>query len=548
MMKIVECVPNISEGRRPEIYDEVAGAAAAVAGVELLDVDPGIETNRTVITFVGEPDAVIEGAFQLVVAARRLINMRDHLGAHGRMGAVDVCPFVPVAGVTMDDCVEFANRLGKRVGEELSLPVYLYEFAATRPERQSLADIRKGEYEALPTKLQDPEFAPDYGPADFVPEFGAMVIGARKFLVAYNVNLNVTDKRWANRIAFDVREKGRMVADPDGKKVEQPGALKAVRGVGWYIPEYGCAQVSMNLIDLDVTPVHTAFEACAESARERGLRATGSELVGLIPKRSILDAGRYYLARMNRSRGVPESDIVHAAAISLGLGEVSKFDPKEKVIEDILAPERPLASMTLQEFADETSRDSAAPGGGSVAALAGALGAALGAMVANLPHPKSAFAEVQNELEEVAITAQDLKQKMLDAIDTDTWSFQALMDANKVTGPEKENAVREATLGAARVPLEVAESCPEIVELCARAKELGMKASASDAGVGAGMARAAALGAAMNVRINLQEMSDDPDAKAMLERADEAVRKTRQQAAEVEAEVWGLLGGDVSDL
>jgi glutamate formiminotransferase/formiminotetrahydrofolate cyclodeaminase len=533
-MKIVECVPNISEGRRPEIYDEVAGAAAAVAGVELLDVDPGIETNRTVITFVGEPDAVIEGAFQLVVAARRLINMRDHLGAHGRMGAVDVCPFVPVAGVTMDDCVEFANRLGKRVGEELSLPVYLYEFAATRPERQSLADIRKGEYEALPTKLQDPEFAPDYGPADFVPEFGAMVIGARKFLVAYNVNLNVTDKRWANRIAFDVREKGRMVAGPDGKKVQQPGALKAVRGVGWYIPEYGCAQVSMNLIDLDVTPVHTAFEACAESARERGLRATGSELVGLIPKRSILDAGRYYLARMNRSRGVPESDIVHAAAISLGLGEVSKFDPKEKVIEDILAPERPLASMTLQEFADETSRDSAAPGGGSVAALAGALGAALGAMVANLPHPKSAFAEVQNELEEVAITAQDLKQKMLDAIDTDTWSFQALMDANKVTGPEKENAVREATLGAARVPLEVAESCPEIVELCARAKELGMKASASDAGVGAGMARAAALGAAMNVRINLQEI--------------EAVRKTRQQAAEVEAEVWGLLGGDVSDL
>jgi len=548
MMKIVECVPNISEGRRPDIYNEVAGAAAAVAGVELLDVDPGFETNRTVITFVGEPDAVIEGAFQLVVAARRLIDMRDHHGAHGRMGAVDVCPFVPVAGVTMDDCVEFANRLGQRVGEELSLPVFLYEFAATRPERRSLADIRKGEYEALSTKLQDPDFAPDYGPADFVPEFGAMVIGARKFLVAYNVNLNVTDKRWANRVAFDVRENGRMVAGPDGKKVQQPGTLKSVRGLGWYIPEYGCAQVSMNLIDLDVTPVHTAFEACAESARERGLRATGSELVGLIPRGSILDAGRYYLARMNRSRGVPESDIVHAAAISLGLSEVSKFDPKEKIIEDILAPERPLASMTLQEFADETSRDSAAPGGGSVAALAGALGAALAAMVANLPHPKSAFSEVQSELEEVAVQAQALKQQMLDAIDADTWSFQALMEANKVSGPEKENAVREATLGAARVPLEVAESCPEIVELCARAKELGMKASASDAGVGAGMARAAALGAAMNVRINLQDLGDDPDAKTMLQRADEAVRKTRQRAAEVEAEVWGPLGGDVSDL
>jgi glutamate formiminotransferase/formiminotetrahydrofolate cyclodeaminase len=547
-MKIVECVPNISEGRHPEIYNEVAEAAAAVAGVELLDVDPGFETNRTVITFVGEPDAVIEGAFHLVVAARRLIDMRDHHGAHGRMGAVDVCPFVPVAGVTMDDCVEFANRLGKRVGEELSLPVFLYEFAATRPERRSLADIRKGEYEALPTKLQDPDFAPDFGPAAFVPEFGAMVIGARKFLVAYNVNLNVTDKRWANRVAFDVRENGRMVEGPDGKMVQQPGKLKAVRGLGWFIPEYGCAQVSMNLIDLDVTPVHTAFEACVDSARERGLRATGSELVGLIPRGSILEAGRYYLDRMNRSRGVPESDIVHAAAISLGLNEVSKFDPKEKIIEDILAPERPLASMTLQEFADETSRDSAAPGGGSVAALAGALGAALAAMVANLAHPKSAFVDVQDDLEEAAVKAQALKQKMLDAIDADTWSFQALMAANKVSGPEKEKAVREATLGAAMVPLEVAESCPEIVELCARAKTLGMAASASDAGVGAGMARAAALGAAMNVRINLQEMVDDPDANAMLVRADEAVRKTGRAAAEVEAEVWGGLGGNVSDL
>ena len=547
-MKIVECVPNISEGRDPAIYNEVAQAAAAVAGVKLLDVDPGMETNRTVITFVGEPDAVLEGAFQLVVAARRLIDMRDHQGAHGRMGAVDVCPFVPVADVTMDDCVELANRLGKRVGEELSLPVYLYEFAATRPERRSLADIRKGEYEALPSKLQDPDFAPDFGTADFVPEFGAMVIGARKFLVAYNVNLNVTDKRWANRVAFDVREKGRMVPGPDGRKVQEPGKLKAVRGLGWFIPEYGCAQVSMNLVDLDVTPFHKAFEACDESARERGLRVTGSELVGLIPKGSILEAGRFYLQRMGRSRGVPVDDIVLTAASSLGLIEVSAFDPKEKIIEDILAPERPLASMTLQEFADETSRDSAAPGGGSVAALAGALGAALAAMVASLPHPKSAFADVQEELEKVAVSAQTLKQKLLDAIDADTWSFQALMEANKVSGPGKEAAVREATLGAARVPLEVAESCPEIVALCARAKELGMKASASDAGVGAGMARAAALGAAMNVRINLRDMGDDPDAKVMLDRADDAVRACRKKAAEVEAELWGELGGDVSDL
>jgi glutamate formiminotransferase/formiminotetrahydrofolate cyclodeaminase len=547
-MKIVECVPNISEGRRPEIYHEVAQAAAAVPGVELLDVDPGIETNRTVITFVGAPDAMLEGAFQLVVAARRLIDMRDHQGAHGRMGAVDVCPFVPVAGVTMDECVELANRLGKRVGEELSLPVFLYEFAATRPERRSLADIRKGEYEALPSKLEGPDFTPDYGPAVFVPEFGAMVIGARKFLVAYNVNLNVTDKRWANRVAFDVREKGRTVTGADGSSVQQPGKLSAVRGVGWYIPEYGCAQVSMNLVDLDVTPFHVAFEACDESARDRGLRVTGSELVGLIPKGAVLDAGRYYLHRMGRSRGVPVEDIVHTATKSLGLSDVSEFNPKEKIIEEILAPERPLASMTLQQFADETSRDSAAPGGGSVAALAGGLGAALAGMVANLPHPKSAYAEVRDELEEVAIAAQSLKQKLLDAIDEDTWSFQALMQANKLAGSEKEKAVREATLGAARVPLEVAEACPEIVAVCARARELGMDASASDAGVGAGMARAAALGAAMNVRINLQGMSDDPDATSMLERADAAVRATREKAAEIEVEVWSHLGGDVSDL
>ena len=474
--------------------------------------------------------------------------MRTHHGAHGRMGAVDVCPFVPVSGITMDDCVELANRLGKRVGEELSLPVYLYEFAATRPERRSLADIRQGEYEALSSKLEDPTFAPDFGPAVFVPEFGAMVIGARKFLVAYNVNLNVTDKRWANRVAFDVREKGRMVAGPDGKKVQQPGTLKAVRGVGWYIPEYGCAQVSMNLVDLDVTPVHVAFDACEESARARGIRVTGSELVGLIPRNAILDAGRHYLERTGRSRGVPLVDITHAAARSLGLSEVSNFEPGEKIIEDILAPDRPLASMTLQAFADETSRDSAAPGGGSVAALAGALAAALAAMVANLPHPKSAFAGVQGDLEEVAVRAQELKQELLDAIDADTWAFQALMEAWKTVGPDRDAAVRDATIGAARVPLEVTESCPEIVELCARARKLGLKASASDAGVGAGMARAAALGAAMNVRINLADMADDPDALAMLTRADEALRTTRVRAAEVEAEVWGGLGGEVSDM
>jgi glutamate formiminotransferase/formiminotetrahydrofolate cyclodeaminase len=464
------------------------------------------------------------------------------------MGAVDVCPFVPVSGLTMEDCVELARRLGKRVGEELSLPVFLYEYAATRPERRSLAEIRKGEYEALPQKLEDPAFSPDFGPAEFNPSFGAMVIGARKFLVAYNVNLNVTDKRWANRVAFDVREKGRKVPGPDGKKVQQPGMLEAVRGVGWYIPEYGCAQVSMNLVDLDVTPVHEAFDACDESARSRGLRVTGSELVGLIPKKAILDAGKHYLRRMSRSPGVPEADIVHTAERTLGLGEVADFNPKEKIIEEILAPDRPLVSMTVQQFADETSRDSAAPGGGSVAAVSGALGAALAAMVANLPHPKQAFEEVRPELEEVASRAQELKQDLLDAVDADTWAFQALMEATKTAGPGREAAVREATLGAARVPLSVAEACPEVAELCARAKKLGMKASASDAAVGAGMARAAAIGAAMNVRINLKDMADDAQALELLERADAAVRSARARASQVEAEVWSALGGDVSDL
>ena len=540
-MRIVECVPNISEGRRPEVYNAIAHAAE-VPGVKLLDVDPGQETNRTVITFVGEPEAVLAGAFQLVKASFELIDMRQHQGAHARQGATDVCPFVPVAGVTMDDCVELARRLGDRVGRELRVPVYLYEHAATRPERRSLAAIRKGEYEALAEELKTAEFEPDFGPAEFVPSFGAMVTGARAFLVAYNVDLNVADKRWANRVAFDVREKGRTVKGPDGREVEQPGMLKAVRGVGWYIPEYGCAQVSMNLVDLEVTPLHAAFDACEESARRRGMRVTGSELVGLVPKRCMLEAGRHYLKRMERSAGVPEADLVHTAIRSLGLDDVAPFDPKEKIIEELLARPRPLAALTLEGFADETSRDSAAPGGGSVAALGGALGAALAAMVANLAHPKGAHAEVRDQLEEIAVRGQELKQRLLDAIDEDTWSFEALMEANRSSGSGKAERVRAATLGAARVPLEVLEACPRIVELCRRAVELGMAASASDAGVGAAMARAAAVGAAMNVRINLQAIEGDPEAAELLARARRTLAETVERAGQVEAEVWAKLG------
>ncbi len=537
-MRIVECVPNISEGRRREVYQAVA-TAAEVAGARLLDVDPGQETNRTVITFVGEPEAVLEGAFQLVSRSHELIDMRTHHGAHARMGATDVCPFVPVSGVTMEECVELARALGRRVGEELRVPVYLYEFAATRPQRRSLAAIRQGEYEALATKLADPEFAPDFGPAEFVPRFGAIAIGARKFLVAYNVNINTTDKRWANRVAFDVREAGRTVSGADGTTERRPGMLEAVRAVGWSIPEYGCAQISMNLVDLDTTPVHVAFDACEESARARGIRVTGSELVGLVPRGAILDAGRHYLRRMERSAGVPAADLVATAVRTLGLTEVATFDPKQKIIEDILAPERPLASLTVQGFADETSRDSAAPGGGSVAALAGALAAALASMVANLPHPKSDYLEVREKLEELAVRAQQLKQELLDAIDEDTWAFQELMEAARAG---EETRIRQATLRAAEVPLGVVEACPAIVELCARARELGMPASVSDAGVGAGMARAAATGAAMNVYINLREMPGDPEAAELLRRADAAVTHTCQGAAVVEDEVWRQLG------
>ncbi len=538
-MQIVECVPNISEGRRGDVIDAVVAAAAAVDGVSVLDVDPGQETNRTVITFVGAPDAVVEGAFELIVRARQLIDMREHAGAHPRQGAVDVVPFVPVSGVSMDECVELARQLGERVGRELELPVFLYELAATRSERRSLSACRVGEYESLSRRFAEPEWAPDFGPARFDERFGAVTIGARKFLVAYNVDLNVTDKRWANRVAFDVREKGRTVRAADGTRVQEPGLLEAVRGLGWYIPEYGRAQVSMNLVDLDVTPVHVAFDTCEQRAQARGMRVTGSEIVGLIPRGSILAAGRHYLQRMGRSRGVPERDLVQSAVLSLGLSDVAPFEPQERVIEYRLAPHRPLVSMTISDFADETSRDSAAPGGGSVAAVAGSLAAALASMVANLPHPKSAFASVREDLETISMRAQELKQQLLDAVDEDTWAFERLMEANR---SGDGHAVREATLDAARVPLTVAESCPEIVELCRRSGELGLQASVSDAAVGAAMARAAAVGAALNVRINLQEMTEDAEASELLQRAEAALTTVERTSAEVEAAIWERLG------
>ena len=556
-MRVVECVPNISEGRRPEVYEAVARAAASAPGVTLLNVDPGVETHRTVVTFVGEPEAVLEGAWRLLVAALERIDMSGHRGAHPRLGAVDVVPFVPVAGVTMEECAELARRLGERAGRELGLPVYLYEHAARSEQRRNLADIRAGEYEGLARKLDDPQWAPDFGPATFLPAWGATVIGARKFLVAYNVNLNTLDKRLANRVAFDIREKGRRkldeagnpLLDAQGEEIWEPGLLKGIKAVGWTIPEFGCAQISINVTDLDATPVHHVFDKCVERAEARGLRVTGSELVGLVPRSVLLDAGRHYLARMGRSTGVPESTLVHVAMRTLGLSEVKTFEARERVIEYRLAGPERLVGMTLRAFADELSSESPAPGGGSVSALAGALGAGLAAMVANLSHPKKGFEDRLAALERIAVRGQQLKDAMLAAVDADTDAFDGLLAAMRLPkGTEDERTRREAamvhaTVTAIEVPLGVLEGCPEVLALCREIGAIGLQASLSDAGTGAQMARAAAAGAYQNVCINLPGLTDRAIAAALLARADAAWDKVRELHAQAEQATLGKLRG-----
>jgi glutamate formiminotransferase/formiminotetrahydrofolate cyclodeaminase len=542
-MKLVECVPNISEGRRAEIYDAVAAAAASVVGVTLLNVDPGADTNRTVITFVGDPEAVLEGAYQLIRKGLDLIDMTTHRGAHPRIGAVDVVPFIPVAGVTMDDCVDLARRLGERVGRELHVPVYLYESACTAPERRNLADVREGEYEGCARKLADPRWAPDFGPAEFVPRSGAIIIGARKFLVAYNVNLNTLDKRLATRVAFDVRERGRMkrdeegnpIVDAKGEPVWEPGLLKSVKAVGWVIPEFGCAQVSINLTDLDVTPLHVAFDTCEERARERGLRVTGSEIVGLVPRDVLLVAGRHYLQRMGRSIGVPEAALIHAAIRSLGLSELKPFDPRKRVIEYRLASPARLASMRVNDFIDEMSSDSPAPGGGSVSALAASMAAGLASMVAVLSHTRKGFESKQADLDRIAVRAQTLKDQFLAAVDADTAAFDQLLEAMRMPKSEaRDAAIVEATVAATEVPLGVLESCPEVIEICMEIGRIGLQASLSDAGVGAQMGRAAAAGAYQNVCINLAGLTDASRRAALVQRADVAWERARKLHAEAE--------------
>lgn len=558
-MKLVECVPNISEGRDPEIYNAVAAAAASVSGVTVLNVDPGADTHRTVITFVGEPEPVLEAAFRLVARGIELIDMTTHRGAHPRIGAVDVVPFVPISGMTMDDCAVLARRLGERVGRDLNVPVYLYEFAASAPHRRNLADIREGEYEGLAKKIVHMDWKPDFGPAEFVARSGAVVIGARKFLVAYNVNLNTLDKRLATRVAFDIRERGRMkrneegnpVVDAKGEPVWEPGILKSIKAVGWVISEFGCAQVSINLTDLDVTPLHVAFDTADECARERGLRATGSEIVGLVPRSVLLDAGRYYLAKMGRPTGVPESALMHTAIRTLGLSEVKPFDPKERVIEYRLAAETRLVAMSVRGFVDELSSDSPAPGGGSVSALAASMGAALAAMVAVLSHTRKGFEAKQPALDRIAVRAQQLKDELLAAVDADTAAFDRLLDAMRMpkNTPEeiatRDAALADATVHATEVPLGVLEKCPELIDLCREIGRIGLQASLSDAGVGAQMGRAAAAGAYQNVCINLGGLPESARKTDLLARADAAWARAQQVHAAAEQELLVKLRSDL---
>jgi glutamate formiminotransferase / formiminotetrahydrofolate cyclodeaminase len=548
-MKLVECVPNISEGRDRGVIDAVTAVIDDVDGVTLLDVDPGEETNRTVITFIGPPAGVAEAAFRVVEKASQLIDMSKQSGAHPRHGATDVCPFVPVRDVTMAECVEIARGVGERIGRELEIPVYFYEHAATSEARRNLAHVRKGEYEALPDKLGTEQWKPDFGPNewnDFVARSGATNVSARGFLVAYNVNINSRDKSIASQMALDIKEagraqrdaKGKLVKDADGKNVLVPGPyrLEACKAVGWVIPEYDRAQVSINLVNTAITKPHQAFEACRKAARDRDTRVTGSELVGLIPEGDMLEAGKYYLREANQSAGVPRRMLIETAIQSMGLRDIAPFDPADKIIEyQAGLTDGELVSLTNREFADVLSTDSPAPGGGSVAALNAAQAAALVAMVGNLTVGKKKYAKVQARVKDIAERGQDIKDAMLRAIDDDTDAFNAVMDTFRL--PKKTEAQQKtrnlataaATRGATSVPLSVLEAMPEVLELTAEIAEIGNANSLSDAGVAGLCAMAGAEGAYYNVLINLDSLKDLPQ-----DAAPDFLAETRRRASEAQ--------------
>lgn len=544
-MKLLECVPNFSEGRDQGVIDAITGEISDTEGAVLLDVDPGAATNRTVVTLAGPPERVEEAAFRAIRKAAELIDMSKHQGEHARMGATDVCPFVPMQGATMADCIESAKRLARRVGEELGIPAFLYGEAATRPERKRLPDIRKGEYEALARKFEDPDFAPDFGPAKFLPRSGATAFGARPFLVAWNINLNTRERKLANKIAAELRETGKpkrdaankFVRDENGKVLRVPGRFKELQGGGWYIEEYGRAQLTFNLMDFHVTSLHEVFDACREEADKLGLRVTGSELVGLVPLDAILAAGDHYLAKQGRTTGIPEWERVHAAVLSLGLEDLTPFVPAEKIIEYRYrgAPSG-LKAMKLYEFTDELSSDSPAPGGGSVAALCGALSAALSAMVASLTWSKKGMEDSQASVQEIGVETQALKSWFVEAIDHDTDAFNAVLAARRLpkkTEEQKtarETAMEQANQAATQVPLDVLERSVKAAELAQRIAREGNPASVSDAGVAGACALAAAEGAALNVRINIPSVTDEAVAKQFAARQDELMRRARELA------------------
>lgn len=555
--QLIECVPNFSEGRDMNIIRQITDEIEKIEGVRLLDVDPGKATNRTVVTFVGHPKAVIEAAYQAIKKASELIDMAKHSGEHPRMGATDVCPLIPISGISMEETAAYAHELGKRVGETLGIPVFMYESAATKPERQNLATIRAGEYEGMVAKLKDPKWYPDYGTNTFNERAGATVIGARDFLVAYNVNLNTTSVRRANSVAFDIRENGRIKTDAKGKNildaqgepVRIPGVCKSVKAIGWFIEEYGIAQISMNLTNINQTPLHVAFDECCKSAQSRGLRVTGSELVGLVPKSVLLDAGKHFLKQQRRSVGVSERELIHIAVKTLGLDELTPFDPSKKVIEFLLedTSSHPLVKKTLTDFANETASESPAPGGGSISAYVGALGISLGTMVANLSAHKVGWDDKIDYFSEQGSIGQLLKDTLLDLVDADTHAFNKIMDAIKMPkATDEEKAARKAamhaaTIGAIEIPLKVMKVSLESMTMLMQMAENGNPNSVSDAGVGALCARTAVEGAALNVSINCSGFDDKAYVADALAQAESMLEEARKKEKEILAQVQQLI-------
>ncbi len=558
--RIVECVPNFSEGRDKEVIRQIVAAIEAAGGVKVLDVDPGEATNRTVVTFVGDPESVVEAAFAGVKRAAELIDMRRHKGAHPRMGATDVLPLIPIAGITLEECAALSRDLAKRIADELHVPTYCYEAAALRPERKNLAVCRAGEYEALPEKLAHAETAPDFGARPYdegVARTGATTVGARDFLIAVNFNLNTTSTRRANAIAFDVREKGRpvregnpitgkVVKDAEGNPVMRPGTLKATKAIGWFIEEYGIAQVSMNITDISVTPLHVAFDEVCRKADARGVRVTGTEIVGLVPKRALVEAGKYFLRKQHRSVGISEEEIVRLAVKSMGLDDLKPFDPQEKVIEYLLEAQvekKRLIDMTCKGFADETASESPAPGGGSISAYMGALGAALGTMVANLSSHKAGWDDRWEAFSDWAERGQTVMQELLHLVDEDTAAFNRIMAVfamPKSTDEEKaarSAALQEATLFATEVPLRTMRAALAVFPIVRAMAEEGNPNSVSDAGVGALAARSAVFGARLNVRINAAGLKDRAKADALVLEADAIAT----EAAKLETEILEIV-------